>query len=57
MASGAELKEREESRGRLGEIDYLLLVDDEARQGALRFANQEGGPFLAECPANREFRQ
>src|SRR5438105_8629972 len=29
------------------EIDYLLMVDDEARQGALRFATQEGGPFLA----------
>ena len=29
------------------EIDYLLRVDDEARQGALRFARQEGGPFLA----------
>jgi serine/threonine-protein kinase HipA len=29
------------------EIDYLLLVDDEARQGALRFAEKEGGPFLA----------
>jgi serine/threonine-protein kinase HipA len=28
------------------EIDYLLLVDDEARQGALRFAETEGGPFL-----------
>ncbi len=28
------------------EIDYLLLVDDEARQGALRFAEREGGPFL-----------
>jgi serine/threonine-protein kinase HipA len=31
----------------LGEIDYLLMVDDEARQGALRFAEREGGPFLA----------
>lgn len=31
----------------LGEIDYLLMVDDEARQGALRFADREGGPFLA----------
>lgn len=31
----------------LGEIDYLLRVDDEARQGALRFAEKEGGPFLA----------
>jgi serine/threonine-protein kinase HipA len=29
------------------EIDYLLLVDDEARQGALRFAEKDGGPFLA----------
>ncbi len=31
----------------LHEIDYLLLVDDEARQGALRFAERECGPFLA----------
>jgi serine/threonine-protein kinase HipA len=32
----------------LREIDYLLMVDDEARLGALRFARAEGGPFLAE---------
>ena len=32
----------------LQEIDYLLLVDDQARQGALRFAEREGGPFLRE---------
>ncbi|HEX3744746.1 MAG TPA: HipA domain-containing protein [Bryobacteraceae bacterium] len=31
----------------LREIDYLLMVDDEARQGALRFSEREG-PFLAE---------
>lgn len=31
----------------LVEIDYLLRVHDEARQGALRFALQPGGPFLA----------
>ena len=31
----------------LYEIDYLLLVNDEARQGALRFADQPDGPFLA----------
>jgi len=31
----------------LWEIDYLLGVDDEARQGALRFAEREAGPFLA----------
>ena len=29
------------------EIDYLLMVDDEARQGALRFAETPDGPFLA----------
>ena len=32
----------------LQEIDFLLLVDDEARQSALRFAEREGGPFLRE---------
>jgi serine/threonine-protein kinase HipA len=32
----------------LWEIDYLLRVDDEARQGALRFAEREGGPFLSD---------
>jgi serine/threonine-protein kinase HipA len=37
----------------LMEIDYLLRVDDEARQGALRFAQVEGGPFLAEQGATR----
>lgn len=31
----------------LREIDYLLLVDDETRQGALRFVLEEGGSFLA----------
>jgi serine/threonine-protein kinase HipA len=37
----------------LREIDFLLLVDDEARQGALRFAEREGGPFLREAGAKR----
>ncbi len=32
----------------LMEMDYLLRVGDEARQGALRFSVQEGGPFLTE---------
>lgn len=31
----------------LYEIDFLLMVNDEARQGALRFASKEEGPFLA----------
>ena len=37
----------------LHEVDYLLLVDDEARQGALRFAAHEGGPFLREAGGTR----
>ena len=37
----------------LWEGDYLLLVDDETRQGALRFAAQEGGPFLREAIDHR----
>jgi serine/threonine-protein kinase HipA len=46
--------EREQQTPRtLQEIDYLLLVDDEARQGALRFAEIEGGPFLREEGAKR----
>jgi serine/threonine-protein kinase HipA len=32
----------------LFEIDYLLEVNDETRQGALRFADRPGGPFLAQ---------
>ena len=31
----------------LMEIDYLLMVDDEARQGALRFSREKEGSFLA----------
>lgn len=31
----------------LREIDYLLRVNDDARQGALRFVLESGGPFLA----------
>jgi serine/threonine-protein kinase HipA len=32
----------------LREIDYLLRVNDMSRMGALRFAEADGGPFLAE---------
>ena len=35
------------------EIDFLLLVDDEARQGALRFTEREGGPFVREAGVKR----
>jgi serine/threonine-protein kinase HipA len=37
----------------LREIDYLLMVDDEARIGALRFAESEDGPFLAEASPSK----
>ena len=42
-------KSREDKRTprTLLEVDYLLGVGDIARQGALRFAEHEGGPFLA----------
>ena len=35
------------------EADFLLRVDDEARQGALRFADELGGPFLASAVGTR----
>jgi serine/threonine-protein kinase HipA len=37
----------------LREIDFLLLVDDETRAGALRFAEQQDGPFLRASDAKR----
>lgn len=44
----ARRAEAEKSRPRtLYEVDYLLRVADETRQGALRFADEPGGRFLA----------
>lgn len=37
----------------LHEADYLLMVDDEVRQGALRFSVSPEGPFLAQEGAKR----
>ncbi len=37
---------------RLRELDFLLGVTDESRQGALRFSTAEGGPFLAPATPN-----
>lgn len=46
--------ERERQTPRtMREIDYLLRVDDESRQGALRFGEREGGPFPAEQAERR----
>jgi serine/threonine-protein kinase HipA len=50
-------RRRAEREGRtprtLTEMDYLLLVDDEARAGALRFSETEGGSFLRQEDARR----
>jgi len=35
------------------EVDYLLRVDDEARQGALRFRDTPEGPFLGAAGVSR----
>lgn len=37
----------------LREMDFLLMVDDEARQGALRFKLEEDTPFLTTYEMNR----
>ena len=42
-----------ESPRTLWEADYLMMVDDETRQGALRFAATEGGPFLRQATDRR----
>jgi serine/threonine-protein kinase HipA len=45
----AERKQAEQEKRAtrtLREIDFLLMVDDEGRQGALRFKKEEQGPFL-----------
>jgi len=44
--------EKREPRG-LREIDYLLRVSDFTRQGALRFAETEGGEFIAPSEGKR----
>jgi len=49
---GRALMVRSETR-RTRIADYLLLVDDETRQGALRFATQAGGPFLRQVAGHR----
>jgi serine/threonine-protein kinase HipA len=46
-AETARAKEAQEMPKTLGEVDFLLGVNDEARQGALRFSHTPDGPFLA----------
>lgn len=51
MIRAERLRARSEERAprTLTEFDYLLQVSDRARQGALRFAAQPGGPFLSDA--------
>jgi len=46
-AEGRRAKAGDQTRRSLGEIDYLLGVRDDMRQGALRFRDPETGDFLA----------
>lgn len=52
LIARAERRRAEAERRRprtLREIDYLLAVNDELRQGALRFALTEDGPYVAQA--------
>lgn len=46
-AQAQRARESGETPHTLGEVDYLLDVNDEARQGALRFSEDEGDSFLS----------
>lgn len=46
MESREAVREGRQAR-KLSDSDYLLMVDDRARQGALRFATDPNGPFLS----------
>jgi len=45
--------EAKETPRTLSEVDYLLMVNDFTRQGALRFSLEPGGPFLSAGEATR----
>lgn len=46
-------KREERAPNALSEVNFLCLVDDEARQGALRFRQGENGPWLTTPPERR----
>ena len=46
-AEARRAKDEARAARTLFEVDYLLMVDDEARQGALRYKERFDGPFLA----------
>ena len=52
-AENRRARETGETQRLLTERDYLLGVNDMARQGALRFAVKQGGPYLSEPDSGR----
>lgn len=48
----ARARQNNETPHTLSEIDYLLGVNDATRQGALRFSEKPGGPYLSEKSRN-----
>jgi len=52
-AEKREAKRERRTPRTLREIDYLLRVDDEVRQGALRFKDDAKGPFLTTYERDR----
>jgi len=51
-ANSKNARAKGEAPKTLHEIDYLLMVNDESRQGALRFSLAPSGPYLS--PKNRK---
>lgn len=51
-ADAKRAREARKTPHTLGEVDFLLGVLDEARQGALRFSDTVDGPFLAQKGSN-----
>ncbi len=49
-AENQRAKDASDTPRALGEVDFLLGVYDEARQGALRFSRKREGPFLSVTP-------
>lgn len=51
-AARREAQQENKDPHTLMELDYLLAVNDETRQGALRFTTEENGEFLTAVDAN-----
>ena len=52
-AENRRARDSSEAQRTLTERDYLLGVNDTARQGALRFSEKQGGPFMSETDSGQ----